>query len=311
MGETMYDRRLDAVLAAGELGSFGKAAQRLHISTPALVKQVNAFEREHHLVLFSRSRSGVRLTAAGESLAKDAREMQRLSDVALRRAREAMRGTCDDVPVRLGMSVLRSARTVLDLWQRSAVGGDKTSTGAGIRLELVPFADDFESFNSAAHHLGRDIDVLVCAYDPHWWEGVCNTRSIGAQRECIAVPASNPLSGKGMLTKSDLAGQRVHVVKPGHGGLDAVRDWLESCDGIDIVDIDCYELSTFNECAERGDLMVSKPIWDGVHPALRNVPVDWPFTMDYGLLYPLDPAPTVRCFVDEVSRLAGIVGVAD
>lgn len=297
----MYDRRLDAVLAAGELGSFGKAAQRMHISTPALVKQVNAFEHEHHLVLFTRSRSGVCFTAAGESLAKDAQEIRRLSEAALRRAREAMRGAGDDVPVRLGMSVLRSARTVLDLWQRSAVAG---KASPGIRLELVPFPDDFESFENMARHLGQDIDVLVCAYVPQWWEGVCNVRAIGTQRECLAVPLGNSLSVKTMLAEDDLAGQRIRVLKRGRGGLDGVRDWLESCDGAEIVDIDCYELSTFNECAESGDLLVSKPIWDGVHPALRNVPVDWQFNMDYGLLYPLNPTPTIQRFVSEISCLA-------
>lgn len=31
----MYDRRLDAIVAAAELGSFSKAAERLSISTPA------------------------------------------------------------------------------------------------------------------------------------------------------------------------------------------------------------------------------------------------------------------------------------
>ena len=41
----MYDRRLDAIVAAAELGSFSKAAERLSISTPALVKQVTTFER--------------------------------------------------------------------------------------------------------------------------------------------------------------------------------------------------------------------------------------------------------------------------
>lgn len=37
-GASMYDRRLDAIVAAAELGSFSKAAEKLSISTPALVK---------------------------------------------------------------------------------------------------------------------------------------------------------------------------------------------------------------------------------------------------------------------------------
>lgn len=48
----MYDRRLDAILAAAELGSFSQAAARPHLSTPALIKQVTGFEQEHRITLF-------------------------------------------------------------------------------------------------------------------------------------------------------------------------------------------------------------------------------------------------------------------
>ena len=37
----MYDRRLDAIVSAADLGSFSRAAERLCVSTPALVKQVS------------------------------------------------------------------------------------------------------------------------------------------------------------------------------------------------------------------------------------------------------------------------------
>ena len=40
----MYDRRLEAISAAAELGSFSRAAAKLRVSTPALVKQVSGFE---------------------------------------------------------------------------------------------------------------------------------------------------------------------------------------------------------------------------------------------------------------------------
>ena len=35
----MYNHQLDAFLKAAELGSFGKAAQALYISTPAMIQQ--------------------------------------------------------------------------------------------------------------------------------------------------------------------------------------------------------------------------------------------------------------------------------
>ncbi|MDW7545396.1 LysR family transcriptional regulator [Bifidobacterium longum] len=38
--------------AAAQTGSFAKAGHRLHISTPAVAKQINTFEKEYGLTLF-------------------------------------------------------------------------------------------------------------------------------------------------------------------------------------------------------------------------------------------------------------------
>ena len=64
----MYDRRLEAISAAAELGSFSRAAAKLRVSTPALVKQVSGFEAEFGITLFERSHSGVKVTPAGALL---------------------------------------------------------------------------------------------------------------------------------------------------------------------------------------------------------------------------------------------------
>lgn len=91
-----------------------------------------------------------------------------------------------------------------------------------------------------------------------------------------------------------------------HSGNDVARDQLERRPAIELMDIDHYDLDTFNECAEAGDLLISKPMWDGVHPRFVNVPVDWPepADMSYGLLYPLNPEPQVRRFVERIAALA-------
>lgn len=68
----VYDRRLEAISAAAELGSFSRAAAKLRMSTPALVKQVSGFEAEFGITLFERSHSGVKVTPAGALLVDDA-----------------------------------------------------------------------------------------------------------------------------------------------------------------------------------------------------------------------------------------------
>lgn len=294
----MYDRRLDAIVAAADAGSFAKAAERLCISTPAVAKQINTFEHEYGLTLFDRSRTGVRPTPAGEEFIADARMIMRQCRQIVRRAQR--RSTSDDTPVRLGVSMLRPGRRVLDLWQRDA--GRHTD----IMLELVSIPDDMETINDTIMHLGDTIDVISTAFDARYWEGVCGTLAIDRETLCVAVPRDHALARRPKLTLDDLEGTRIRLIRRAHGGNDVARDQLERRPAIELMDIDHYDLDTFNECAEAGDLLISKPMWDGVHPRFVNVPVDWPepADMSYGLLYPLNPEPQVRRFVERIAALA-------
>src|SRR4051812_25591960 len=67
------------VVVAEEL-HFGNAAARLYISQPALSQQIKALEEQVGLPLFVRGSRGVTLTAAGETLLVEARELVDRSD---------------------------------------------------------------------------------------------------------------------------------------------------------------------------------------------------------------------------------------
>ncbi len=64
----METKKWEAVLTAAELGSFTRAAARLGLTQSGLTHMMNALERETGFPLLVRSRSGVRLTAAGERI---------------------------------------------------------------------------------------------------------------------------------------------------------------------------------------------------------------------------------------------------
>lgn len=68
-------RQLQYFVAVAEATSFRRAADRLRVSQPTLTVQVSALEELLGLTLFERSRSGSRLTPAGEELLTGARRV--------------------------------------------------------------------------------------------------------------------------------------------------------------------------------------------------------------------------------------------
>lgn len=67
--------QLRSFVAVAEAGHFTRAADRLHISQPALSAQMKALETELELDLFERRPGGVTLTSAGQRLLPEARKV--------------------------------------------------------------------------------------------------------------------------------------------------------------------------------------------------------------------------------------------
>lgn len=93
---TMNLNHLAAFLAIAEEGSVSRGAERLHISQPAVSRQLRELERSLNVALFYRISTGVRLTDAGELLlgyARDLFALEAQAENALRDLRELRRGT--------------------------------------------------------------------------------------------------------------------------------------------------------------------------------------------------------------------------
>ena len=55
----------------------------------------------------------------------------------------------------------------------------------------------------------------------------------------------------------------------------------------------CYDISVYNRCVKQGNLLLNVECWKNVHPLLRTIPVDWAYTIPYGLLYAKEPPERV------------------
>lgn len=84
----MYSRQIEVFVQVAEKKSFNKAAEKLFISSTAIMKQINSLEDQIGATLINRSNKGISLTAAGKSLYDDAKEMIKLSNKAIHKAQK-------------------------------------------------------------------------------------------------------------------------------------------------------------------------------------------------------------------------------
>ncbi|PLS26316.1 LysR family transcriptional regulator [Bifidobacterium parmae] len=298
----MYDRRLDAIIAAAECGSFNRAARRLHLSATAVIKQVAGFEHDHGLTLFARTGNGVTPTASGLALIEDARILIGESGRALRHARSLERSA--EETIRLAVSVLRPATPLLELWPHASAWLE--NRGRRVGLELVSLSDEPGGYMAELDRLGETVDVAASGYSPSRPRHGCAVLGLGEYPLRMGVPLSNPLSVRsgGALRLDDLEGQRIRIPEPGdNDAMDKARALLSAVPGVTLVDMRQYTFDEFNACAANGDLILARTFGTGIHPMIRPMPVDWDLTIPYGLMYPEHPSPATAAFVDAVGHV--------
>ena len=89
LARQMELRHLRYFVAAAEAENVSRAALKLHVSQPALSRQIRDLEEELRFPLFERSAKSVRLTEAGRVFLAEAREVLRRADQAVDTARSA------------------------------------------------------------------------------------------------------------------------------------------------------------------------------------------------------------------------------
>ena len=68
-----------------------------------------------------------------------------------------------------------------------------------------------------------------------------------------------------------------------------------------------YDIPVFNRCAETENVLLTLECWKDVHPALVTIPVQWSYSIPYGLLYALHPREDVKRFVETVKDLGTFI----
>lgn len=291
----MYNPILDTFIAVSDCGSFTKASQRLYISPTAIMKQINTLENHLELKLIERTPSGVRLTSAGEIIYRSAKFMIKYSQKSITEAKASV--YANDTTFCLGTSLLNPAKPFIDIWYRI------NKFFPEYKLHLVPFEDNHEGILSEIEKLGEKFDFLIGVCDSKAWLSRCNFLPLGQYRKMISVSREHYLAQKSCIYLEDLYGETIMMVGKGDSGTnDFIRCDLEkNHPQIYIEDTpQFYDLSVFNRCAETGNVLLTIECWQEVHPGLVSIPVNWDYSIPYGLLYSLDAPEDVLRVVETV-----------
>jgi DNA-binding MarR family transcriptional regulator len=79
-------------VAVAEDLHFGRAAARLHITQPALTRQIQALEAELNVRLFDRTQRRVQLTLAGQTFYSEAKQILNQTERAVQMTQRVARG---------------------------------------------------------------------------------------------------------------------------------------------------------------------------------------------------------------------------
>lgn len=293
----MYNLQLETFIVVADLGSFNKAAETLYITPPAVTKQINLLEKDLGLTLFVRTHRGLALTEAGKSLYKDAKYIIEYCKESVERAKRAMHEKQN--VIRIGTSPITPASPIVQLWAKVQ------KEYPDIKLHIIPYMNSQENAREILRKLGRNIDIVAGIFDETMLKlRQCAGMEIGRQQICCAVSVNHRLAEKEMLTFQDLYGENLLMMRRGWSNyVDELRDEIwKNHPQIRVVDFDIYSVDIFNQCENSNDILMAVENWKDVHPLLKVIPVEWKYTIPYGVLYSPEPSKLVRRFLEGIKK---------
>ena len=189
-------RQLRYFAAVATHGSFNRAARELHLTQPAVSRQVQNLEEELGTVLLRRTHNTVALTAAGEQFYEEARDLLARADQAVRR----VRARTTDATLRISYVASLMAGVLPRAIQRFQAASPR------VRLEF---------FESTSHEIGKrvrrgglDMAILAqglegCLPQFQWME-------LRRLSPVLVMPRDHPLAGLAAVHPAALREQHLH-----------------------------------------------------------------------------------------------------
>ncbi|MDN2567030.1 hydrogen peroxide-inducible genes activator [Aquibium sp. A9E412] len=231
-------RQLSYLVALAEERHFRRAAERVHVSQPTLSTQLQELERRLKAPLIERPSSRVALTPLGRDIAERARrvlaEVQDIVDLAAA-SQHGLSGTLRlGVPPTLGpyllphiLPRLQARHPELKFYVREGKPHALQSDLQGGYYDLVVSPLPVTQADLAVERLFREPLLVVAA-------------------------RNHPLAGRQRIDRSDLAGQKVLAIEPGHHLHEQVRALCDELGATLLRDYEGTSLDTLRQMAGMG-----------------------------------------------------------
>ena len=293
----MYNPQLDTFIAVADAGSFNKASEVLYVSPNAIMKQINLLETNLGFALFNRTHRGLQLTPAGESLYHDAKYIIHYSKEAILRASQQSH---TKPALRIGVSFTTPVNYLIFLWEQVKL------LQPDLQFELVSFENTPENAREIMKNFGKNIDMVAGIYSPNLLKDrECVATYLYDAPICCAVSRNHPLASREQLKIEDLYHETLMILQQHYfDDFDKMRaDFLTHHPLIKIEDIPFFNVDVFNHCANENKIMLAIHEWENIHPMLKLIPVEWDYTIPFGIMYSPHPSPDVQLFIDTVQQL--------
>ena len=186
-------RHLRYFVAVAEAGSLSAAAARLHISQPPLTRQIQQLEDALQVTLLERLPRGVSLTAAGETLLIEARNILSLLQQAAHRTQQADRGQLGRLEVGIfGSAIYGVIPSIIRAFRRS-------HPNVEVILHNMERSAQLKALRERRLTVGFN---RFFSDEPDLkWE------KVHSENLNIAIYGQHPLSGRSSLTLNDIDGE--------------------------------------------------------------------------------------------------------
>lgn len=197
-------RQLEYLVAVAEHGTFGSAAEAVHVSQPAMSSQIAELEQRLGVTLFERDRRGARVTPEGEAIVAAARRVLDEAEQLVRLASDR-RG---DLVGALSLGVIPTMApyllpTVVREIRRRYPAAEmilRELRTAELVGELHHGTLDVGLLAAPVPELDRSVEVMELARDPF----------------VLALPDGHPFAGVARLPQASLAGLPMLLLEDGH-----------------------------------------------------------------------------------------------